>query len=383
MNKKPIQPTISAGPCRIWFVICRLTVLTCSLLLVTPGAGRSDDQAARLLERVKQGYADYGNIFSRSPGQVNLGTYEIFDRTKPEDSALQWRTIDVTKIDRRSDSYLFSNETAVNNTRQRILNSCIAINSKYCFELRKWDAEKPWTLSRCVRTSKPDLDTQAVGFEDSYRRPSHQPTGGGTLSVRAILNDFIHPDQLQDRPDLVIESATEDERVRRAIVNFSYERPDVSKFDGTAAKTVRAKVRSTLTLDAEHYYLPVELHQTMEAHGEVHDFLATQEFTFESGKPVRELDRVCWKVTAGPRTLVNSETVSETRFEFRPVSESEFTLSAYGFPEPRGVNWHSRPIIPRYIWALAIGVGCLILYVIMRVRSARRKAVGVPEEKTS
>jgi hypothetical protein len=63
---------------------------------------------------------------------------------------------------------------------------------------------------------------------------------------------------------------------------------------------------------------------------------------------------------------------SEFRYEFglkeADVPESDFTLSAFGLPEPGGVR---RPI-PWYLWAALLGVVCLSAAALLQWRARRR-----------
>jgi hypothetical protein len=57
------------------------------------------------------------------------------------------------------------------------------------------------------------------------------------------------------------------------------------------------------------------------------------------------------------------------------IPDSEFTLSAFGLPEPAGVIWE-RPT-PYYIWILAAAAGCGALALLFRYL-ARRRPSGAP-----
>ena len=80
------------------------------------------------------------------------------------------------------------------------------------------------------------------------------------------------------------------------------------------------------------------------------------------------------------------ETSTETDFDIDPTAdlpESEFTLSAYGLPEPVGVEW-KKPT-PRYVWFLAAAGLFVALAVGFRMLARRRAATassrGVSAEK--
>lgn len=56
------------------------------------------------------------------------------------------------------------------------------------------------------------------------------------------------------------------------------------------------------------------------------------------------------------------------------ISEHEFTLTAFGLPEPMGVEPLPRRT-PRYVWFLAIAGGCALFAVLFRRLARRRSAV--------
>ncbi len=72
---------------------------------------------------------------------------------------------------------------------------------------------------------------------------------------------------------------------------------------------------------------------------------------------------------------------AERRYEFdleeADVPESDFTLSAFGLPEPTGVERPTR----WYLWAAVLGFGCLGLAVVLRWR-ARRAERGTANRST-
>jgi hypothetical protein len=78
------------------------------------------------------------------------------------------------------------------------------------------------------------------------------------------------------------------------------------------------------------------------------------------------------KTVSGTITEHLSRVRSELTISTRDLPESDFTLSAFGFPEPPGVEW-KRPF-PYYLVAAGVGTLCLGAF-FFRAR-ARRAAVG-------
>jgi hypothetical protein len=56
-----------------------------------------------------------------------------------------------------------------------------------------------------------------------------------------------------------------------------------------------------------------------------------------------------------------------------PPAEKEFTLSAFGLPEPAGITWE-KPT-PRFVWVLLAAAICAVLAVAFRYLARRRKSV--------
>jgi hypothetical protein len=60
------------------------------------------------------------------------------------------------------------------------------------------------------------------------------------------------------------------------------------------------------------------------------------------------------------------------KWERRWIPESEFTLSAFGLPEPKGIEWEKPS--RRYLWIVAAALVALVLAFAFRHLAVRRKA---------
>jgi len=63
------------------------------------------------------------------------------------------------------------------------------------------------------------------------------------------------------------------------------------------------------------------------------------------------------------------ETKETTDFSLNDPPESEFTLSAFGLPEPPGIEW-KKPF-PWYLVLATIGALCLAVFLFLRSRAKR------------
>lgn len=86
--------------------------------------------------------------------------------------------------------------------------------------------------------------------------------------------------------------------------------------------------------------------------------------------PVRFVRRELYTEPAG-----GMEVTSDASYQIDPVvdlPDAEFTLSAFGLPEPVGVTW-SKPT-PNYFWWLVAAGGCVLLALGFRYLARRRAA---------
>ena len=69
------------------------------------------------------------------------------------------------------------------------------------------------------------------------------------------------------------------------------------------------------------------------------------------------------------------EITTDTSFRIDPsveLPDQDFTLTAYGLPEPVGITW-SKPT-PNYVWPLVAAGGCVVLALGFRFLARRRAA---------
>jgi len=99
------------------------------------------------------------------------------------------------------------------------------------------------------------------------------------------------------------------------------------------------------------------------------------EYTPEPGGVLRRISsRLTWKDRDGKTSQVETDRV----FVFKRLTvlpdTSEFTLSAYGLPEPVGVEWPKRR--SGWLWFAWAAAGCVVIatvFLILRHRAARRQ----------
>ena len=105
------------------------------------------------------------------------------------------------------------------------------------------------------------------------------------------------------------------------------------------------------------------------------NYILNQEATYEydgerAGIPFLRMKKEILKTSAGHEV----RTVSFTDLKHRVASDDEFTLSAFGLPEP---NFQPTAPTPQYLTFLALAAVFLAAFLWMRGRKARRTNLGV------
>jgi hypothetical protein len=238
-------------------------------------------------------------------------------------------------------------------------------NTKYAFRLTRRTGETDWVLS----------DWKMAGEEKPNFTPIRYPPEG--LDTFAHLVSDIRPlSELLASPSLVISRAEispdDPNCVRLHISHTNQPQPKVTRtfqgwvdLDRTAGWCIkREQGRSGIQIEND-------LQST--------DSTVTHEYVIDRGIPV--LTKTEWVGVRQPsgkggaptpfRRVITLET---TYRDSVPVQE--FTLTAFGLPEPVGVVWE-KPI-PTYVWLLAAAGGCGLLAILFRWFARRGKASTPP-----
>ena len=241
------------------------------------------------------------------------------------------------------------------------------VNRKYAFRLVRSDLNGPYIVSE-VQLLADGLPSFAdvVGLAPPPAdAPKFDRTGRGV----SILGGYLklvgygwHELFTDPQCQLALTSATRN--------------PDQSHLVTVTGRCLfrhRREVRFTATFDSSSYWLPLTWDYVL---GEGRA-VVTQTFgyTFD-GLPLLTQTHIRGEAVPGSSKghpdgpLVSNETVT---YDPRPPRELDFTLSAFGLPEPFGVTW-DRPTP----WWLYIGGGTLavLVIVILGYRWRRRAAEG-------
>lgn len=234
----------------------------------------------------------------------------------------------------------------------------IAVNAKYAFELHR-SPGKSWVLAKFHDLAKGPLPKGFRLGEDNDQV--------ARMATPYYLDDGRWLPDLLRREDFTIQQieATNGPTGKRYTVKYEFRDPDR-----------REMVHSgSFTINPENRWIIEGYDHRSTIKGITRRSIRANEFTFVDGLPL--LKKSVTTVSSDmPRAAgIVRETVSTTLFTKEQADEYEFTLSAFGLPEPPGVDW-KRPT-PRYVWLL-VATGVLGAMAIALRMLARRRAAKVP-----
>jgi hypothetical protein len=231
----------------------------------------------------------------------------------------------------------------------------VASNTKYSFQLRYVEDKAGWLLSGL------DLEGQTAGVLPAgwtVRR-----TVNRNLWIDGIFDDRVS-DWLKEGIFQVVNAATL-AKGGKELVRISFERAPPKDIKVPAMK-------GSLVLDPNLHWCIVEqeLFQT-QATGPQHVLVTKEYKATPNGYPIIARTRRHAKIEG---VYIADATWEFDLHESAP-EDHEFTLSAFGMPEPEGITWDRGPRY--YLWFGITGVVALGLAVWFR-RLARKRAAARP-----
>jgi hypothetical protein len=188
-------------------------------------------------------------------------------------------------------------------------------------------------------------------------------------TVELANNNSVEPGKIEELPGFQLHSiSVNGSRQNILRVNFSYEVVDANR-----KRTGVADCQIDFDLEAKCY--PIKSHQILK-NGEGEYILdcsetltqkSENEYEVKSLKSFSQLKKSSNDVGSRLFEEINSKTV----FSLDDPPESDFTLSAFGLPEPPGIEWN-KPF-PWYLVFAGIGTACLGVFFFLRSRSKRVK----------
>jgi len=129
----------------------------------------------------------------------------------------------------------------------------------------------------------------------------------------------------------------------------------------------------SLQLNADHYHTlqSARAEWLMNKTEGILEITASQQMNGGIPVPTRLVSRQTYPTIPGG----DLEITTDTSFRIDPsveLPDQDFTLTAYGLPEPVGITW-SKPT-PNYVWPLVAAGGCVVLALGFRFLARRRAA---------
>ena len=245
------------------------------------------------------------------------------------------------------------------------------INPKYRFELKRENSEAKWLL---VHIDLNPIDKIETGLSPDL-------VVQAALVDRPLTFSSIHerlPDLLQDPDFKVVTLAPIAESGRMWIrVAFSC-RPKKTVQRIVGRSTIRGAwlplVGGWFDLDPQSFWL-LQRYEVRTKWEDSSTGVMSASFEY-SHEEVPLLKRIVTRYNqiSGSSPFIKSETIQEYQITMGEPSDAEFTLSAFGLPEPVGVVWEKKT--PVYVWLL-LAAGVLgLLALVLRWLAHRRRTTG-------
>lgn len=291
------------------------------------------------------------------------------------------QTIKNQQVMKRNGSFYVSSSEALNASPMAGSSSCYGINSKYAFNLKKAKNGKDWVIQSLVEVT-PDFDDKKLGVNMSgidaatrekvvgFRGMVNHCFDRNFLAVRLIAENGVigyptpmDPWTVEKLPGFLLHSfSTDGQGQKRIQLNFEYQVEDSER------KRI-AVANCQVDFDLEPICYPIKSHQVMKNGDEETILDWSNEVKKNSEKKYDVKYFSCLKKTKKAVVTKYVELEEETAFSLDDPPESDFTLSAFGLPEPPGIEW-KRPF-PWYLVFGIIGTACLGAFFFLRARGRR------------
>ncbi len=294
------------------------------------------------LDTISKGWGEYNNAFSHGSGSSQHEMKQIDSKGKVMVSMISKNTFAFAGKCKRL--YM---EVWNEGDKSPYMERLYCLNSKYIFQLEK--KGKDWLLSKMVLLPNDNAKHLLESINSGLRGVrSLDSVDGAPLTVLAS--------------NLRLESNADGESLRVSLTKES-------QFPfGPHIRTFR-----TLTADlGEGPYYPLKKADAEFKAGNYTGTLSTQnEFLSVKGLPIplKTLTRIVARLPGNMTINDNSESTYQIDPSVTPA-ESDFTLSAFGLPEPEGIKW-DKPT-PLYIWILLAAAGFGILALSLRFLTHRK-----------
>lgn len=340
----------------------RLLVLICFFLVHSKEAALADsEEAVQILRsRVSKEVGKLSESFQAKAITIENKSESVFQ------GGAKSETVDLIKKHGEWYVMVIENKSGASQTDPEF---SYAINSKYSFELTKKRPGTAWLLSKVVFVT-PDFDEKKAHFtlllEGGFRHIVDNYISSLTaiwMVHRSPADGGVETEKLFDLPGFQLNSVSLDATNQNTLrANFDY---DVT--EPTSKKVCRSNC--VVEYDLGMHCLPTRLHQTYKVGSRkvVHEWRRNWVKKGNDNYTVTvavDMDNITDGITKQIFRVRSNVAVS-----MHDLPESDFTLSAFGFPEPPGVEW-SKPF-PWYLMVTGIGMACLGAFFFLRARARR------------
>ncbi len=325
--------------------------------------GQSLPVAQPVLEEAQKGWERYSRKIDDLQGSYSLA-FAALGFAQGINHQLKESSLTVVSYKKRTNARLLKYSDNEVNTKGKnsYVEVAFCLNPRYAFQIQRKSSSSPWVVVQLL-----DLDKDPIPelFERRFA---------------AFASTIKHPVTLYDQPLLEVVrkpffqvlECRRIQRNREELIElvFSYKHPEPDR-DGTFQG-------GTLVLDPQRCWTlrSYQLEgKTSIGQGPMrYEVDEPGELGASAPAPKRAHQVNEWTFTKIIDNL--SKNKQEWHWEFNLSepstlpSEQEFTLSAFGLPEPPGLAW--RKPIPWYLWAAVAGIACLLLGVVFSWLRKRR-----------
>lgn len=239
------------------------------------------------------------------------------------------------------------------------------MNPYYSFVLTREKAGKPWTLLQ--------YETDHV----KQLRPLGAPVRNHAISIACphVHCNFLRPLNLVVKDKgFIIKSVHADGNESRRLVRVNYEYSE---------KIDKRLVHHTgwMTLDPEQYWIAVDCEDTLESDGyRGHYRIQFSTIAGPRGYPLAKRVLLNLDIIDKAGTKNSSNIVTDLDLTLKKdVPEREFRMSAFGLPEPKGMEINDGGGLSLYLWLFGLTIGCFVSALLIR-RLARRRATSAESQ---
>lgn len=225
--------------------------------------------------------------------------------------------------------------------------AAFVMNDKYCFEAIRLQGKDNWMLLDYAFDESTDIDTKKLGLSMAISRPTLRAYHSEVCGLPGLDNQIVDAEYLLS-DDVTLASCTESD----TLVEFSYNR----KTRATEA-TQGERIDGTIAFSKMNHCLPMSLQEKTGGKSKKTE----RSYEYPSPQQMKMLTKD-ENYEAGKRTLLS---LSADSFKTTPRRRADFTLTAFGLPEPAKPVSRIRQF---FIW-LAVtffGAGCITLYFLLR-----------------